>query len=204
MEQVYEQNLWGGKKGSFYSGEGSHNPLIVEPYVKVIIKFLQSFDKPLTVCDLGCGDFNIGNQLYEFSKSYVGVDVVEALIEENKKAFTAPNLTFKVLDISKADLPKADCVFIRQVLQHLSNNEIQTILDKLKDYKYAIITEHIPHGEFKSNVDKVASLGIRLSKGSGVDITKSPFQFKIKSKEELLSVNSVNWKGRIVTTLFEI
>lgn len=60
MEQVYEMKLWGGNKSDFYSGEGSHHPDIINPYIDVLTSFLTSFKNPLTVCDLGCGDFNVG------------------------------------------------------------------------------------------------------------------------------------------------
>ncbi len=63
MNQIYEKNLWGGNENEFYSGEGSHNPEIVEPYLQTLKSFLSSFENPLTVCDLGCGDFNVGQHL---------------------------------------------------------------------------------------------------------------------------------------------
>tara|TARA_R100000935_G_scaffold10692_5_gene21378 strand:+ start:2239 stop:2472 length:234 start_codon:yes stop_codon:yes gene_type:complete len=36
MEQVSEMNLWGTNKSDFYSGLGSHDPEIVNPYVEVL------------------------------------------------------------------------------------------------------------------------------------------------------------------------
>ncbi len=202
MDQIYDQNLWGGKKGEFYSGEGSHNPLIIAPYINSVKTFLQSFDQKISVCDLGCGDFNVGKQLVDFTSEYIGVDIVDELINHNKKVHKSEGLTFQNLDVSKDNLPKADCVVIRQVLQHLSNYEIIEILKKLDGYKYAIITEHLPEGEFNPNIDKIASLGVRLNHNSGVVIEESPFNFQFKSKRRLLSVKSVNWKGVIVTDLF--
>lgn len=202
MSQIYDQNLWGGKKGEFYSGEGSHNSLIVTPYINAVKEFLQSFDQRISVCDLGCGDFNVGKQLVDHTSKYIAVDIVDDLIKYNKAMFQKEGLTFENLDIVKDPLPKADCVIIRQVLQHLSNTEIFEILNKLGNYKYVILTEHIPEGDFVANYDKVASLGIRLKNNSGVDIVQSPFYFQFKSKKKLVSVKSINWKGNIVTNLF--
>ena len=45
MEQVYEKNLWGTNKTLFYSGEGSHNAEIVQPYIAYLKTFLTSFEK---------------------------------------------------------------------------------------------------------------------------------------------------------------
>ena len=204
MTQIYDQNLWGGNKGEYYSGEGSHNPMIVEPYVAAVSSFLNSFPEPISVCDLGCGDFNVGQKLLPFTQKYIGVDIVEGLIEKNRTTYKHSNLIFEQIDISKEPLPKSDCVFIRQVLQHLSNREIQHVLNNLTGYKYVVLTEHLPHGSFAPNIDKVASLGIRLNKNSGVDITKAPFNFKFKKCEEILTVDSVNWKGRISTKLIQL
>lgn len=33
MAQIYEKNLWGVKKSEFYSGLGSHEPGVVNPYI---------------------------------------------------------------------------------------------------------------------------------------------------------------------------
>ena len=95
MEQVYANQLWGGGAHSFYSGEGSHHSNYVEPYITVVSSFLSSFSIPPVVCDLGCGDFNIGRQLVKYSNNYIGVDIVNDLILHNKKIFNQKQLEFK-------------------------------------------------------------------------------------------------------------
>ncbi len=202
MEQIYKKHLWGGSESEFYSGEGSHLEELVQPYVKVVSDFLTSFPTPITVYDLGCGDFNVGKELVKHTKRYIGVDVVESLIKFNKEKFTAENLEFQCLDIAVDELPAADCVIVRQVLQHLSNKEVQNILQKLSAYQYAIITEHIPDGEFEPNIDIISGQGIRLKKQSGLDLLAPPFSWKVKDKKELLSILLGKDKGRLITFLF--
>lgn len=204
MEQVYAMKLWGDNNSDFYSGEGSHLPEIVEPYITAVINFLTSFKKPLKVCDLGCGDFNIGKELVQYSKKYIGIDIVADLIEFNKKKFKANNLEFYCLDIAIDELPSADCAILRQVLQHLSNAEIKNITDKLKAFKYVILTEHIPKGDFTPNKDIISGQGIRLKKQSGVDLLAPPFNIKVKEEKELLSISLENGKGVIVTKLYKL
>ena len=186
MEQIYDQSLWGGKEFDFYSGIGSHDPMIVNIYVKTVTNFLKSHDHKMTICDIGCGDFNIGQHIFKYSKKYFAIDIVEELIERNKIKFKTKNLEFLCLDIANEVLPKADVIIIRQVLQHLSNNEIQQILNRLKTCKYIILTEHLPVGDFIPNTNKIASQGIRLKQQSGVDILSAPFNFKVK-KEDVLN-----------------
>ncbi|MGB5983162.1 MAG: class I SAM-dependent methyltransferase [Nonlabens sp.] len=202
MKQVYEKNLWGSNDQQFYSGIGSHDGLIVSPYIEAVSKFLQSFDEAPSICDLGCGDFNVGNQLLDLTSGYIAIDIVPELIAYNQNRFRNEKLDFLCLDIAKDDLPLTDCVILRQVLQHLSNAEILQILPKLKFYKYLILTEHVPQGDFTPNIDIISGQGIRLKKNSGVVLEEAPFNFKSVSKKELLRVNLENDKGCIITWIY--
>ena len=202
MEQVYGMNLWGGKATGFYSGDGSHKPELVDPYIVVVTSFLSSFKNPLVVCDLGCGDFNVGKELVRYTKSYVAIDIVPALIARNKEKFGEGNLEFQCLDIAVDDLPFGDCAILRQVLQHLSNTEVQSIVDKLSQFKYVIITEHLPEGDFVPNKEIISGQGIRLKKQSGIDLLAPPFNFRVQEQKELLSVALEDGMGVILTTLF--
>lgn len=202
MQQIYEKNLWGKGESLFFSGDGSHNKAIVNPYLEAVQHFLKSFTKPISVLDLGCGDFNIGKELLPFSKHYCAIDIVDDLIAHNKNMFKANDLEFYCLDASKDDLPHADCVIVRQVFQHLSNSEITQILKKLKAYKYIILTEHLPIGNFTPNIDMIADRGNRLNKNSGVDILESPFNFKAKKTECLIRYELEDNNSVIETKLF--
>ncbi|MEM5564334.1 class I SAM-dependent methyltransferase [Psychroserpens sp. AS72] len=204
MEQVYDRKLWGENSTPFYSGEGSHHPKIVNPYLEAVTSFLTSFKSPLVVCDLGCGDFNVGKTLVKHTKKYIAVDIVPNLITHNTEKFIGDNLEFKCLDIAVDDLPIGDCVLLRQVLQHLSNSETQNILSKLFNFKYVILTEHLPVGDFIPNIDIISGQGIRLKKQSGIQILASPFNFKIKKESILSSITLDDSKGIIVTTLYTV
>jgi SAM-dependent methyltransferase len=204
MEQVYEMNLWGSNTSEFYSGAGSHHPEIVAPYIAILVSFLTSFKRPLVVCDLGCGDFNIGKELVKHTENYIAVDVVTDLIAHNKEKFKEYNLEFQCLDIAVDDLPAGDCALLRQVLQHLSNTEVQRIVKKLTDFKYVILTEHVPEGDFIPNKDIISGQGIRLKKQSGLNLLAPPFNFKVKEEKQLLYVPLNDSKGVIVTTFYEV
>jgi len=204
MEQIYDLHLWGGKEFDFYSGEGSHHPKIVQPYLSVVTTVLQTFKQPPIICDLGCGDFNIGKHFVRLSKYYIGIDIVANLINRNKNKFVFNNLEFQCLDIAKDSLPKANVLIIRQVLQHLSNKEIIDVVKKMYNYSYVILTEHLPLGTYNANLDIISGQGIRLKKNSGVHLLKAPFCLKVKKETELLSVVTNDKKGKIVTTLLEI
>lgn len=204
MEQIYDQNLWGGLQNQFYSGDGSYASYIVTPYLDGVIKFMKKLETPITILDLGCGDFNIGKQLLPFSDTYIAVDIAQNVIDFNKKMHTQDNVDFLCLDISKDTLPKADVVIVRQVLQHLSNTEVQRILNKLSAYKYILLTEHIPVGEFIPNKDIISGQGIRIKQHSGLVITEAPFNFKYMKQQELVSTKLNNNMGVLKTWIFSI
>ena len=206
MEQVYKLKLWGNSHNSsaFYSGAGSHQSDIVTPYIAVVKSFLTSFQKPLVVCDLGCGDFNVGKELVKYAKKYIGVDIVKDLISYNKGKFRSKNLEFHCLDLAKDELPSGDCVLLRQVLQHVSNSEVQSIINKLTKFKYVILTEHVPNGDFICNKDIISGQGIRIKKQSGINLLAPPFNFKVKEEKELLSITLDANKGVIISTLYKI
>lgn len=204
MEQIYEKNLWGGNSDEFYSGFGSHQSELVEPYLEVVSLFLTSFKEPLIVCDLGCGDFNIGKELVQYSKKYIAIDIAENLIRRNKEKFKSDKIEFQCLDIAKDELPKADCTILRNVLQHLSNKEVESIVEKLAGYKYVILTEHLPEGDFTPNKDIISGQGIRLKKQSGLDLLAPPFDLEVKEEKELISIPLKDGKEIIVTKLYTV
>ena len=171
-------------------------------YLEVVKGFLKSFGKPLEVCDLGCGDFNIGKELLPFTKKYNAVDIVPDLIAHLKEKFKASHLEFHCLDLALHNFPATDLAIVRQVLQHLSNAEIQKILPKLRIFKYVLLTEHVPEGHFIPNKDIISGQGTRLKKESGVNLLAAPFHFKVKTAQVLASVRPKESRGVIVTTLY--
>mgnify|MGYP001328923580 FL=1 len=204
MQQVYAKKLWGSGNTDFYSGAGSHDAATVKAYLKAVIGFFKSLETPPVVCDLGCGDFNVGKELVPYTQAYKAVDIVPELIAHNKELFKSKKLSFDTIDLAKDPLPEGDCALLRQVLQHLSNAEIASIINKLYAYRYVILTEHLPDQEFTPNIDIISGQGIRLKKHSGVDLLAPPFNFKVKAAKELLSLPAPGVKGRLVTTLYTV
>ncbi len=191
--KIYTEGLW-GKNGRpeqpFFSGSGSHTNDITSTYVQSVSNFIKSLNIKPNALDLGCGDFNVGSQIREYCGIYIACDIVNALIEFNKHKFSKMDVDFRVLDLIEDELPKADVVFIRQVLQHLSNAQIQKLLPKLnKGFTWLILTEHLPsNGNFPHNLDQNNSHNIRLGRNSGVVLSSPPFNLSALEERVLCEV----------------
>jgi hypothetical protein len=104
----------------------------------------------------------------------------------------------------KDDIPAGDVLIVRQVLQHLSNDDILEFTRSIPPgFSYLLLTEHLPSkNDFLANLDKVSGNDIRLGSGSGVVLTEPPFEMNFKSETTLLSLPQFG--GSIVTTLYEM
>ena len=63
---------------------------------------------------------------------YTGADIVDEIIEDNKKKIWKENLKFIKLDIIKDNLTKYDLIINRDCLVHFDNNEIFETLNNIK------------------------------------------------------------------------
>lgn len=178
---IYEKNLWGGETGEYYSGSGSYREDLIIPYVDWLSEFVVQKNIH-SIVDLGCGDFNVGNRLSSIVSQYTGVDIVEGVIQNNIKKYGNTNVNFVCLDIVSDELPDGELCLVRQVLQHLSNAEIQKVLDKLVKYKYSVITEMV-YDKAKTdhyNVDINIDRSTRRNSKSGVYLEEAPFNKEIE------------------------
>jgi hypothetical protein len=203
---VYQNKLWGvaspENESPFYSGPGSSDPQIVDPYVETVKRFFGSFPAKKKAVDLGCGDFRVGSRIIDSFDSYTACDVVPELVDFNKKYWRHLPVEFLVVDLVKDEIPTGDVLILRQVLQHLSNDDISKFTQSIPGgFSYLLLTEHLPsENDFLANRDKVSGTDIRLGSGSGVVLTQPPFNMTFKSETTLLSVPQFG--GSIVTTLY--
>ena len=200
FSHIYRTGGWGGQ-ADFYSGGGSYIPEVVTEYVNAIAKFTSNHPGARVV-DLGCGDFHIGSRIAPLCHEYIGCDVVPELISRNRRLY--PNTDFQCVDIISDRLPLGDIALLRQVLQHLSNDHISAVLKQLvaAKYKFIVVTEHLPRGDFLPNIDKPTGAGFRLHgrKPSGIVLTSPPFSFPIVSSTVLCELSDV--EGIIRTIAF--
>lgn len=191
FEKIYRTGAWGkDAEGAGTSGSGSHDRAITEPYVDEVRRLMSAPDIRVAV-DLGCGDFNVGKHFVDLCDSYVACDISNTVLEMNRARHRAPSLTFRRLDIAADDLPEGDIFFVRQVLQHLGNDQIARFVRKLNTAKpctHLLVTEHLPAGDFVPNIDKPTGAGVRVHRGGGVDIAAAPFSLEHLGATVLLDI----------------
>src|SRR5262249_14931550 len=111
-----------------------------------------------TLLDVGCGDF-FWMQHVNLSQYYIGIDIVDAVVEANRNNFDNPRRKFLSLDAIADELPDANVVLCREIFFHLSFSDIRKLLRNIlsKDRSYLIGTSDrqtgfnsdIPTGDFR-------------------------------------------------------
>lgn len=141
--EKYLNNSWGGTES--VSGSGSD---LVQ--TEAVIKELSNLFRDLkvgTVLDVACGDFYWMNHVDLDGIKYTGVDIVKDMILQNKAKYKKENIKFECLDLIKDELPKADIVICRDVLVHLSYDNIFSALKNICRSKsaYFLATNFMTH-----------------------------------------------------------
>ena len=186
FNQVYLGKQWGTSSvRKFYDGPGSDFEVNLL-YISCIQRFL--IEKKIeTYLDLGCGTGRLSNAILEgFPQiSYTGIDICSALIEENKSVY--PDRTFLCLDARKDNLPKADLVVVRQILQHLSREDVLAVIKNIstQKYKYVIFADSVSSSPGNlTNVPRPTSdLIYQDYGGTGIWYESSPFSLPILELE---------------------
>jgi hypothetical protein len=202
--RIYSDRIWGPPEDPnhpFNSGEGSTDCRVVACYVDAVRRWLGTFDRPIDVADIGCGDFRVGSQIRPYCARYVAYDCVRPLVESNRVRWARADVEFRVLDASMERPDSAKAVFIRQVLQHLPNHLIGRIVANVAPQcEWLVITEHLPDTVFTPNLDK--PIGPDIRQDSGIVLTAEPFSLIPAETLELCRVRS--GRGVIVTTAYRM
>ena len=149
FSQIYSKNIFRGKASR--SGSGSDMVQTAE-IRRELPKLIQEYGIR-TFMDAPCGDWHWMKETALNVGQYIGVDIVEPLIEKNRKAFGNDGTSFLCLDLAKDELPQADIIFCRDCLVHLTYDEIRKVIANFKRSKSTyLLTTTFPG---RANVDLV-------------------------------------------------
>ena len=127
-----------------------------------------------SVTDVPCGDFNWMSTYLEAHPEvdYTGFDIVHDLVEHNRIMF--PGRRFVQLDIVDSVPPPTDLIFCKDLLNHLSGDEIVQAITNMRasGAKYLLATNNFgyPHPN-----DKLERSAVHNSRH--VDLTVAPFGY---------------------------
>jgi 2-polyprenyl-3-methyl-5-hydroxy-6-metoxy-1,4-benzoquinol methylase len=184
FSKIYKEDLWKGGSGG---GSKVEN---VKEYVDVLQKYI---DKPevKTVLDLGCGDWQFSKFLDLSSVLYLGVDVVDSVIDSNINLYSASNIDFISRDMTTYELPQVDLIICKDVLQHLCNKDVISVLVKIiKSSKFALITNDF-------NSESTGNRDIENGDYRYLDLTLSPFFLDVVT---VLEFEKPGWRPKRTVT----
>ena len=124
--RIYKDNLWGSPDSR--SGVGSTSDATA-----AVVESLPGLWKRYEVrsmVDAPCGDCSWMSRIAPALDSYVGIDIVPPLIEENQRRY--PRLRFRCADLTRDPLPAADAIHCRDCFQHLPT---RLILSALRNFE---------------------------------------------------------------------
>ncbi|MCC5995472.1 MAG: class I SAM-dependent methyltransferase [Oceanicaulis sp.] len=176
FDHIYQRDLWRGRRHGSRSGHGS-----VGDWLAFSVGALAAREELAGkhVVDIGCGDFTFGARIAPHAGRYTGVDVSRTIIEANLEAYGAHDgIDFVHLDAAGGQLPAGDVFVIRQVLQHLPNDDIRAIMDAVmaRNPSGVAVFEPAPLDPAEPNLDLPAPGPFTRSYvNSYVDLRAEPF-----------------------------
>lgn len=123
-----------------------------------------------SMIDAPCGNYSwMSSTALPSIKKYIGGDIVNFLIEENKKNY--PDVSFEVLDLTCNKIPEVDLLFCRDCLLHLSFSDIDLVFKNISqsNIKYILLSNWFADAE--NNKD------IQTGQARYVNFLDSPFNF---------------------------
>lgn len=168
FRNIYDQGIWGTNElGEGTSGSGS-----TLASTSIYRTFLQEFLKEhgiKSVVDAGCGDWEFSKAIDWRGIDYKGFDIVPSVIARDKK-YEKPNIHFFVANVVTDELPPADLLVSKHVLQHLPNADVAKFLEQLPKYEHVLLVDSVdPKTLSGDNRD------IRVGAFRYLDPTRPPF-----------------------------
>ena len=166
---IYDNATWGtNAEGKGNSGTGSTMDSTVV-YTTYLQKFMENRGIK-SVVDAGCGDWEFSSAINWTGVEYKGYDIVASVIADNTKKYSKPNIQFFVGNILDPELPPADLLVSKDVLQHLPNADVKVFLEQLPKYKHVLLT----NGTHWTTLS-AENTDIALGEYRELDLTRPPF-----------------------------
>ncbi len=188
FDDIYEKNHWG-----FGSGHGSL-PEVTQSYRQFLESFIRE-NNIGTVVDVGCGDWQFSRLIDWGEATYLGVDVVDTVVQTNQQRFATERISFKTIQPGSNDaIPSGDLLIIKDVLQHLPDDDVHAFVrNVLPRFRFALVTNCILPTEAINA--PIASGGFRP-----LDLRREPFNVEASvvlsfTGDQVFSEATQGWYG---------
>ena len=172
FEDIYRRAKWGtNAEDAGTSGYGSSLPATL-----VYRAFLQQFMENAgvrSVVDAGCGDWESSQAIDWKGIDYKGYDIVASVVDGDKKKYGKTSIQFFVANVVEEDLPPADLLICKHVLQHLPTADVQKFLKQLPKYKHVLLVDSVNPGTLSGKNQDVSAGAFRE-----LDVTRPPLSVR--------------------------
>lgn len=98
-----------------------------------------------SIVDIPCGDFNWMSTISKSFSSYLGADIVEGVIANNRIRY--PEFAFSVIDAVNDEIPRADLIICRDLLVHLNFKDGLRVIENFRKSgsSFLLVTSFIKH-----------------------------------------------------------
>jgi hypothetical protein len=140
FNHIYKTKVWGEYESVSGPGSTLEQTVVLRKELPSILNSIQA----TSLLDAPCGDYFWMKELSLDLELYIGVDIVEEVIEQNSRKYAAPGKQFMVRDITRDSLPRVDCILCRDCLDHLDFNHVFRALKnfRLSKAKYLLATSY--------------------------------------------------------------
>ena len=128
FQNIFNENAWGNSES--ISGEGSN--LERTKVVRAKLPGLLSRRGVRSILDAPCGDFYWMKEVALGDIDYIGADIVETIIAQDREWYASPRRRFVLCDLVSDPLPKADLILCRDCLVHLPYAETRHAIDNFR------------------------------------------------------------------------
>lgn len=182
---IYERNAWGDKESRSGPGSAAAETVEIRRWLPTILANLQCN----SLLDAPCGDAYWIADIVEGLPRYIGVDIVEGLVAENR--LRHPRLAFEQADITRDLLPDADAILCRDCLNHFAFADIWSTLKNFArtNVRYLLMT---------SFTAPRANLDIATGEWRPLNLVEAPFHFPapVYQQEERCSIGNGQYRDK--------
>lgn len=168
---IYNNNLFAGRKSR--SGEGSDD--IQTAVIRREIPRLIKDYNIQTFLDAPCGDWYWMSQTALNAEKYIGVDIVQPLIDRNNHLYGSESTIFECLNLTTDTISRVDLIFSRDCLVHLAYDDAFRVLKNFKasGSKYLLTTTFTDRQHNLDHIDD-SNFGVFWQP---LNLQRAPFNF---------------------------